>query len=66
MPNHDLVEICCIIKHRTDEAILIGDGVPNEDHIWIPTSQIESIEGLDEPTQTILIPEWLAYEKGLI
>jgi len=51
------------IVHETDAAELID--FP-EGEMWIPKSQISdrSSEGDAEPW--IEIPEWLAYEKGLL
>ena len=52
------------IIRETDKAILISDGTAQE---WIPKSQLE-----DDPDRRnnglylIIIPEWLAIDKGLI
>ena len=52
------------IIRETDKAILISDGMAQE---WIPKSQLE-----DDPEKQanglyfIIIPEWLAIDKGLI
>jgi len=60
------IEIFGLIKHKTDRAILFdhGEGEP----VWIPLSQIEN---MDEELKVnsnveLLIPEWLANEKGMI
>ena len=52
------IEISGEKHHETDVAILWFDGSKK---VWIPKSQIE-----DEGKDFILIPEWLALEKGLI
>lgn len=56
------------IVRQTDAAILFG--LPNPDRsafdeidVWLPKSQILD---LDYEEQTVTVPEWLAYEKGLI
>lgn len=61
----DYVEISCIVKHYTDAAILINDGI--QDH-WLPLTQVEISESDFGKTgcYDILVKEWLAYEKGLI
>jgi hypothetical protein len=65
MPDKEMIEIVAKVIKRTEKAILINDG-SNQD-IWIPLSQIE-IENEDEKEGFIefLIPEWLAFDKGLI
>jgi hypothetical protein len=46
------------VENQTTHAVLIDFG----DHVeWIPRSQIEYWD-----TQMIIIPEWLAKNKGLI
>ena len=52
------IEIAGEKHHETPNAILWFDGIKK---VWIPKSQIE-----DEQKDYILIPEWLAYDKGLI
>jgi hypothetical protein len=56
------VEFYGEIKHETDDAILVNDGV-NE--IWLPKSQIE-IDYVNETDAQITLPEWLAIDKGII
>jgi hypothetical protein len=61
------IEVSVIFKHNTDNAILVSDG---DNDIWLPLSQIECDEDLSafEPGDDIelLMPEWLAKEKGII
>ena len=57
----NLVDITCIVRHETDKAWLIHDGMQE---VWIPKSQSELHE--DENDTIITMPEWLAREKGLI
>lgn len=66
LESNEYVEIACQVRHKTDRAVLIHDGAID---VWIPHSQIED----PEPDEmeigahiTIMIPEWLAMEKGLI
>lgn len=59
-------EIACEIRVLTDRAVLIHDGTREA---WIPRSQIEDPDPAEleiGSTVTLLIPEWLANEKGLI
>jgi hypothetical protein len=46
------------IVRETDKAKLFKTAVGE---VWIPKSQIE-----DEGDDVIMIPEWLAIEKGLV
>jgi hypothetical protein len=52
--------------HETDAAALYDFGTGED--IWIPKSQILDEGDYDsgEDEQWIEIPEWLAYEKGLL
>jgi hypothetical protein len=57
------VEIECVVKHETEMAYRIHDGVRE---VWIPKSQVSDyLEGPDG-IESIFIPEWLATEKGLV
>lgn len=55
-----MVEICTdgLLNETANAVLIIVDG--NE--VWIPKSQIEDA---DEDYETIIIPEWLAEDKGL-
>lgn len=58
--------IACEIKIKTTKAVLINDGTRDA---WIPTSQIEDPDPADLDIGQhveLLLPEWLAKEKGLI
>lgn len=71
----EYAEITAKIKRQTDEAILINDG---DIDVWLPLSKCRDEDGSDLDTtyiehcittgfkQVILMPEWLAIEKGLI
>lgn len=58
--------ISCEIRRFTDKAVLIHDGAKEA---WIPRSQIEDPDPSElevgEHTE-LLLPEWLAMDKGLI
>jgi hypothetical protein len=61
------VEISVVVKKCTDRAILVNFGVKEE--VWIPKSQIldwAGSEEVDYNTTTLIIPEWLATEKGMV
>ena len=65
MSRNDPVEFCGEIRHETDFAYLVYDGV-NE--VWIPKSQIQECRQINTKGNDfeIIIPEWLAIEKGVI
>jgi len=66
LENKEYVEIACQVRFKTDRAVLIHDGAREA---WIPHSQIEDPDPEDiEIGQhiTLLIPEFLATEKGLL
>lgn len=80
MMRSDMIEITCTILEIRDKSIKITDGTTKEfpdkrtgelveREVWyfLPRSQIESDEELEEgKTMVIQIPEWLGAEKGLV
>ena len=62
--SRDLIEITCEVLRETDKAFHISDGATQA---WVPKSQVEWHKG--EPTKkagVMVMPEWLAKDKGLI
>lgn len=57
MARNDMIEIACEIVHETDRAVLVNDG---DIEVWLPLSQVEVTDA------SVLLPEWLAEERGLI
>ena len=57
------IEIAVDIVARTEKAFKVFDG---KTECWIPRSQISDYSGEEDSPETIFIPEWLAYVKGLI
>ena len=56
--GEDVISFEGEIEHETEKAwLLVIDG---EKH-WLPKSQCELVDG-----GTILVPEWLAMQKGMI
>lgn len=57
-------EISCQIVEERERAVWIDDG---HQRVWLPKSQVE-IERADLPNKldVVVVPEWLAKEKGLI
>lgn len=61
----NLTEIDVEVTHRTKEAVLVHTG-NKEASVWLPLSQVE-IHATGFPgIETVVLPEWLAIEKGLI
>lgn len=62
------IKINVKVVERTDLALLVSDG---RKEAWVPLSQIEEV--IEEPTgsfglvttTSIVIPDWVAREKGL-
>jgi hypothetical protein len=54
----DLVDIAGELRHETERAYLVFDG---SKEVWLPKSQVEN-----NGDGTFAMPEWLAFEKGLI
>lgn len=63
MSRSDPVEIACRAVVETARAILIDDG---DQEVWIPKSQILDSEYKYGALVSVTLPEWLAYERGLI
>ncbi len=63
----NVVDLKCMLHHRTDKAVLLSDDGVRENAVWLALSQIE-IDGEAMPGQPVEIvcPVWLAQEKGLI
>jgi hypothetical protein len=62
--SNEMIGVFGTIIAETDNAILLFDGI---EEVWLPLSQIEYNPSAKEGTDTTVeIPEWLAYEKGLI
>lgn len=65
MASNDPVEFCGELKHETDGAYLVSDGIND---IWLPKSQVKEFRQLNRKgiDYEFVIPEWLAMEKGII
>jgi hypothetical protein len=63
--NKSEVDFCCTVEFETDSAYKVSDG---SESFWIPKSQIISKRqvGKNFGDYEIVIPEWLAKEKGII
>ena len=65
LENEEFCYVEVEIRLKTDHAILVHDG---KREAWLPLSQIEDADDVLEPGHHVelLIPEWLATEKGLV
>ena len=54
----DLIEIAAELHRDTDRAFLLFDGSKK---VWVPKAAVENNQD-----GTFTMPEWLAFEKGLI
>lgn len=59
----EIVTITADLLIRSDHAILVSDG---DWWAWLPESQIEYQGNTGDTAVDIKMPEWLAWEKGLI
>jgi hypothetical protein len=67
MPSRtEQVEVSCIIIHETEKAWLVETGDLDQDNnplrVWLPKSQCEE----SEDGGAMLVPRWLAEEKGIV
>ena len=63
MVDRDDVEVTVEILRESEKAYQVTDG---DTICWLPRSQVKDMEFLRGTTHEMLIPEWLATEKGLI
>ncbi len=57
------------VIYETASAVKFWDGTEKDYkkvEVWIPKSQIEDQEETTNDTVELLIPQWLAEEKGLV
>lgn len=60
----NFVELTLQKEAETEKAILVSDGINKG---WIPKSQLEDdLEDLAGGFIQIIIPEWLAIDKGFV
>lgn len=60
----NFVELDLQREAETAKAILVSDGITKE---WIPKSQLEDDpENLGNGLVRIIMPEWLAIDKGFV
>ena len=60
----EMVEVVVETLKETDKAYLVNDG--GEVAQWVPKSQIDVVVQREGKPTLILVPEWLACEKGFI
>ncbi len=56
--DNEMVEIAAMLRHETDKAYLLFDGVREA---WVPKSQVE-----DNGDGTFTMPTWLAQQREFI
>lgn len=61
MSDGDMVSLEGEVVRETERAWLFCGG-DFEEEVWLPKSQVE----WDADEGVMLVPHWLAYEKGLI
>lgn len=61
-----IVEVTVALHRYTDKAYFVSDDGNQKKAVWIPVSQIEAERDLGDGMYELSLPEWLAYDKGLI
>ena len=59
MRTRELIEIAGEVRGETDNAVRFHDGAVT---VWLPRSQVE----WNADARVMILPEWLAIEKGLL
>ena len=63
----NVIDVQVMLHHRTDKAALVSDDGDRDNAVWLPFSQIElDDDAMPGQTVEIVVPEWLAADKGLI
>lgn len=57
------VELELEMLQNRDESYLFSNG---DTEVFIPKSLIKSLDEIEDDLYAVIIPEWLAIEKGLI
>jgi hypothetical protein len=52
------------IKRESDAAVLVV--LPEGDEVWLPKSQIDSMDKRNADGVTIVMSAWIAKQKGLL
>ena len=58
----DIIEIACYTLYQSEKAVKVDAG---DREVWLPISQLEDWPDVGE-FGVVLMPEWLAKDKGLI
>ena len=61
----DLLDLEVILHARTEKAVKVSTDGNSAKAVWVPRAHIE-IEHKYTNVYELTLPEWLAYEKGLI
>jgi len=63
--NAETINIAVEVKHATDAAVLVWDG---DKEVWLPRSQVFDSDGplAIGNDVVIVVPVWLAENKGLV
>lgn len=66
--KRELVDLTLHLHHETEKAWLVSNDGERDTAIWIPKSQVELGDRVNLRSQVFefTMPEFLAYEKGLI
>jgi len=57
------VDVAVTLERETDRAYLVNEGHKS---VWVPKSQVTLNFDKNGVVETITLPEWLAFDKGLI
>jgi hypothetical protein len=61
-----VIDITVHTHAQTDKAILVSDDGDKRHAVWLPLSQITIHDTQVHAVCDIVLPEWLAKDKGLI
>lgn len=57
------IDVAVTLERETAKAYLVNEGHKS---VWVPKSQVTLNFGTNGVVESITLPEWLAFDKGLI
>ena len=66
--NNAVCELLLYVHYKTKNAICVSETGERNKAVWLPVSQVDisELRGGGPNDYVVVLPQWLAYEKGLI
>jgi hypothetical protein len=60
------VELACHFERETDNAVLVTLVDHDDEQVWFPLSQVDSMHRDKNGNGSIVVTDWIATQKGLL